>query len=70
MENTQFRVEDMFRDLINKDSISPEQRNKLIKLFWHNNGNNIFCMKIDLFKPRKRKIKKYEPSAPPEYNFL
>ena len=25
--------------------------------------------KINLFKPRKEKIKNYEPSAPPEYNF-
>ena len=29
MENTNFKVEDIFGDIINKDTISPEQTTKL-----------------------------------------
>ena len=29
VENTQFKVEDIFGDVINKDTISPEQITKL-----------------------------------------
>ena len=29
MKNTEFKVEDIFGDVINKDTISPEQRSKL-----------------------------------------
>ena len=38
MKNTQFKVEDVFGDLISKDSISPEQitkvNNFLAKMMW------------------------------------
>ena len=31
--------------------------------------NNIFSIKINLFKPRNMKNIDYQPSAPPEYIF-
>ena len=32
MKNTQFKIEDVFRDALSKDSISPEQITKLNNL--------------------------------------
>ena len=68
MDSTKFKVEDIFGDVISKDSISPEQITKVI-FFSQNNVNINISNKFNFFKTRKKKIKKYEPSAPPEYNF-
>ena len=63
MENTIFKVEDIFGGIISKDSISTEQITK---------PNNFpakkfliikFSRKIKFFKPRKKN--NIEPSAPP-----
>ena len=67
MKNTQFKVEDVFGDVISKDSISPEQITKLNNFFSKNNVNININIKINLFKSRKEKIKNYEPSALPAY---
>ena len=67
MKNTQFKVEDIFGDVISKDSISPEQITKLNTYFSKNNVNVNLCMKLYLFKPRNGKMKNYEPSAHPVY---
>ena len=66
MKKTSFKVEVFFGDVINKDSISPEQITKLKKNFSQIIVNINFVIKIKLFKPRKGKNKNYEPSAPPE----
>ena len=65
MRNTQFKVEDVFGDVISKDSISPEQITKLNNFFSQNNVNININIKFNIFKPRKEKLKNYEPSAPP-----
>ena len=54
MKNTQFKVEDVFGDVIRKDNFSQEQIIKLNNFFRQNNVNNNFSMKIILFKPRKK----------------
>ena len=54
MKNTLFRVEDVFGDVLSKDSISEEQTTKLDN-FSRSNVNTIFCVKIKLFKPGKKK---------------
>ena len=72
MKNTNFKVEDVFGDVISKDISSQEQITKLKNLFSQNNVSVNINNKINLFKPRKEKIKNYEPSAPPYYeqNFV
>ena len=69
MKNTQFKVEDIFNDVINKDTISQEQIVKLNNFFSQNDVNINIKINFNFFKPRKEKIKIYEPSAPPEYNY-
>ena len=65
MDSTKFKVEDIFGDVISKDSISPEQITKLNNFFVNININ----FKFNFFKNRKDKIKNIEPSAPPpEYS--
>ena len=66
MKNTQFKVEDVFGDVISKDNFSQEQIAKLNIFFSKNNVNVNINIKFNLIKPRKEKIKNYEHSAPPE----
>ena len=42
MKNTTFKVEDIFGDVISKDSISPEQITELNNFFSQKNVYNIF----------------------------
>ena len=67
MDSTKFKVEDIFGDVISKDSISPEQITKLNTFFSKNNVSVIVNIKINLFKPRKKKNFDFEPTAPPYY---
>ena len=67
MNSTDFKVEDVFGDIISKDSISPEQLTKLNNFFSQNKVNINFCIKINLFK-LKKKFTHFEPSAPLEYS--
>ena len=69
MKNTHFKVEDVFKDIIHKDTIPQEQIFKLSIFFSQNDVNININIKFNFFKPRKEKIKNYEPSAPPEYDF-
>ena len=69
MDSTKFKVEDIFGDIISKDSISPEQITKLNNFFGKNNVNINFSKKINLFKPKKKNNIDYHPSAPPAYDF-
>ena len=66
MDSAKFKVEDIFGDVISKDSISTEQITKLNNFFSKNNVNININIKIIFFKPRKEKIENYEPSAPPK----
>ena len=68
MRNTSLKVEDVFGDVISKDSISPEQITKLNNFFSKNNVSVNINIKFIFLKPRKEKNKNYEPSAPPEYS--
>ena len=65
MKNKHFKVEDVFGEVISKDSISPEQTTKsnkfLAKMMWI-----CFWYKINLFKSTKGKNIKFEPSVPPD----
>ena len=45
MKNTQFKVEDVFGDVISKDNFSQEQMTKLDKFFSQNNVNIILVLK-------------------------
>ena len=67
MKNTSFRVEDVFGDVISKDSISPEQITKLNNFFSKNNVNINIIIKFIFFKPRKKTNINIENSAPPAY---
>ena len=67
MNSTKFKVENIFGEIISKDSISPEQITKLDSFFSQNNVNNNFSIKINLFKPKKKANIDIEPSAPPAY---
>ena len=65
MKNTQFKVEDVFTDVISKDTVSTEQITKLNIFFSQNDVSMNIKINFNLFKPRKEKI---IPSAPPEYS--
>ena len=65
MDWTKFEVDDIFGDVISKDSISPEQTTKLNNFFGQNHVNINIIIKFNFFKSRKEKI---IPSAPPEYS--
>ena len=67
MNSTKFKVEDISGDVISKNSVSPEQITKPNKFFSQNNVNRDINIKFNFFKPRKEKLKNYEPSAPPEH---
>ena len=63
MKNNNSKVEDVFGDAISKDNFSQEQITKLNKFFSQNNVNINFCMKINLYKPRKNRNCDYQPSC-------
>ena len=65
--STKFKVEDIFGDVISKDSISPEQITKLNNFFSKSNVNININNKFNFFKPRKKTNIDYQPSAP-EYS--
>ena len=67
LKNTSFRVEDIFTDAINKDTISTEQITKLNNFFSQNNVNININIKFNFFKPSKKTNIDTEPSAPPYY---
>ena len=67
MDSTKFKVGDIFGDVINKDSISPEEKTKLNN-FRQKNVNININIKFSFFKNRKDKIKNFELNAPPEYS--
>ena len=68
MDSTKFKVEDIFGDVMSKDSISPEQINKLNNFSAKTDVIINLSIKTNLFKPRKGKITNYEPPAPPDYS--
>ena len=67
MKNTLFKVEDAFGDVINKDNFSQEQIAKFNIFFSQIDVNIYFSIKINLFKPRKKKCIDYQPSVLPYY---
>ena len=64
MKNTSFKIEDIFNDVINKIQY---HKNKYLNFFSQNDVNININIKFNVFKPKKEKIKNYEPSAPPYY---
>ena len=67
MKNTQFNVEDVFTDVISKDSISQEQISKLNNVLSKNDVNINIKPNFNFFKPKKNNNIDYQPSAPPYY---
>ena len=67
MKNTLFKVEDAFGDVINKDNFSQEQIAKFNIFFSQIDVNIYFSIKINLFKPRKKKSIDYQPRVLPYY---
>ena len=67
MRNTSSEVEDVFGDVISKDKFSQEQITKIHNFFSKNNVILNINIKINLFKPRKKKNIDMLPSAPPYY---
>ena len=57
MKNTQFRVDDVFGDVIGNDNSS-----QVYYILSQIEVSKTFCIKINFFKQRKEK---YEASAPP-----
>ena len=55
MNSTKFKVEDVFGDIISKDSISPEQKTKLNNIISRNKVIINININFNLFKPKKRK---------------
>ena len=67
MDSTIFKVEDIFGDVISKDSISSEQITKLNNFFNKNNVSVNINIENNLFKPRKKTNIDNLPCAPPYY---
>ena len=67
MNSTKFKVEDIFGDVISKDSMSPEQITKLDIFFSKYNVNININIKFNFFKTRKKSNIDYQPNAPPYY---
>ena len=67
MKNTQFKVADVFGDVLSKDNFSQEQITKPNNFSSQNNVCVNIKIKNLLLKPRKKKISDIEPSAPPYY---
>ena len=51
MMSTQFKVENVFGDLLTKDSISSEQITKPNTFFSQIDVNNNFCIDTKLYEP-------------------
>ena len=56
MKNTQFEVEDVFGDVISKDSFSQELITKLNSFFNKNTVNTNTYIKFNFFKPKQKKM--------------
>ena len=67
MVSTWFTVEDMFSDVISKDSISPEQITEPNNFVAKKNVNVHININFDFYKPKKKRNLDYQPSAPPAY---
>ena len=67
IKNTQFKVEDVFGDVISKEIFSQEQITILSNFFSQNNVNINTKIIFHLFQPRKKTYTDYQPSAPPFY---
>ena len=67
MKNSEFKVGDVFGDIINKGTISPEQRTKLKKFFSENIVVSNIKINFNFFEPKQKKTTDIEPSAPPYY---
>ena len=67
MNSTKFKVEQIFGDVIPKDSISPERITKLNNFCSGNNVNINIKINFNFLKRRKKKFIDTEPSAPPYY---
>ena len=63
----QFKLEYVFGDILGKESISSEHITKLITFFSQNDVNINFCININIFIPRKKIYKDFQPTAPPGY---
>ena len=70
MKNTQLIVEDIFSDIISKDSISPEQMAKTDSCFSKNNVNINIKIDFNVFKPGQEKTKSYGATVSPEVDFI
>ena len=68
MTNTQFKVEDVFGDVISKDNFSQEQITKLNIFFSQNDVSINIKINFNPLKPRKKTNIDIEPSAPPYYS--
>ena len=68
MKNTQFRVEDVFGDVISKDKFSREQITKLKNFSAKNFVNININIMFDFFKPRQKTNVDYQPSGPPGFS--
>ena len=68
MKNTSFKVEDVFNDVIKKDTISQEQIIKLKNFLAQNDLNKNIKINFNFFKTRKNKNIDYQASAPPYYS--
>ena len=56
LKNTQFKVKDVFGDVISRDNFSQEQITELNIFFSKNNVNININIQFTLFKRRKKKI--------------
>ena len=68
MNSTKSKLEDIFGDVVLKDSISPEQITKLNIFFSKNNVKINLNIKIKFFIPRKKTNTLTQPSDPPEFS--
>ena len=69
MKNTQFKVEDVFGDIISKDKFNQEHITNPKKFFSQNKVKISFCIEINFFKPRKEKITSLLPIFVPKIIF-
>ena len=68
MDSTEIKLEDIFGDVISKDSNSPEQITKFKTFLAKNNVNMNINIKFNFFRPRKKTNNDYQPSDPPYYS--
>ena len=63
----QFKLEDVFGDILGKKSISSEHITKLFNFFSKIDANINFSINIKTLLPRKRSYKDFQPTAPPAH---